>query len=226
MRKIFGNIQYYRILPTIENNYSSTKNSRATFFKAIRLSLNKTRNFPSLPCGRFGFFLRWRTQKPLMGSNIPSETLNKPFKLPPFHGDTPKRGYVWEYELFLNKSNQRVKEKVPQCGGWRGRAMKSTCSLPTCWFCNTKSDWIYPLYILTLQSGHQGKIFPKYRDLYEHGQICIFLLFFHLILKFFLLCHSIFSCAGPKVCFAGLKNCFVGVGHKLHISSNVAWQHK
>jgi hypothetical protein len=70
------------------------------------------------------------------------------------------------------------------------------------------------------------KIHPKYRDLYEHGQICIFSLFFHLILKFFLLCHSIFSCAGPKVCFAGLKICLVGIGHKLHILANVAWQHE
>ena len=24
----------------------------------------------------------------------------------------------------------------------------------------------------------------------------------------------------------GLKNCFVGIGHKLHISANVAWQHE
>jgi hypothetical protein len=92
MKKIFGNIQYYRILPTIENNYSSTKNSRATFFKAIRLSSVRPVIFrPCLTAG-MAFSCGAKIQTPPMGQIIPAEALNRPFQRTSSHDETPQRG--------------------------------------------------------------------------------------------------------------------------------------
>ena len=54
-------------------------------FKATRLSIYQTRCFPTLPYGKYGFFLILRTQKPPKECIIPGEALNKAFGHIPSH---------------------------------------------------------------------------------------------------------------------------------------------
>ena len=57
---------------------------------------------------------------------IHAEALNKLFKLDPSHGELPQKGYVREYELFLNRNYQRVKKKNRNVAV-KGPAIKSRC---------------------------------------------------------------------------------------------------
>jgi len=68
--------------------------------------------------------LRQKTQKPPIGSNIPTEALNKPFQLTTAHGKTPDRCFLY---IKKKQSDSQGKKYHNVAVGSQGHELHITC---------------------------------------------------------------------------------------------------